>query len=314
MKFKKAVSIFFTLFILAICQAEAQTIHTLKFTNVSDTKSYFHYTGDHFIIISGHRGGATAHFPENCIATFDHTLSHTPAMFEIDPHLTKDSGIVLLHDPQLDRVTTGQGKLNAHTLAEVRSLYLKDADGHATSYHLNTLEEAIHWSKGKTIINLDVKDVPLVMKAELVKKEHAFNYVMFTIHNAKEAKFFYDFDHQSLFSAWILTESAFEDYKAAHIPWSNFLIAYIGPKFTPENKVLMEKLHKLGVMVMIGAAPSYDKLADASQRAEAYRQIINDGADIIESDRPIEVGEAVKQLYPAKSAKYKYWGKLKLKN
>lgn len=49
-------------------------------------------------VISGHRGGATNGYPENCIPTFEHMLAATPAFFEIDPHLTKDSAIVLLYD------------------------------------------------------------------------------------------------------------------------------------------------------------------------------------------------------------------------
>lgn len=299
----------FAFFSISWVPSDGQLLHTLRFKTVQDTKAYFHYTGDGFVIISGHRGGALPGYPENCISTFCHTLSRTSAMFEIDPRLTRDSGIVLVHDASLDRVTTGGGKLNAQTEAEVLKLYLKDADGRPTSNHLNTLDQAIRWSKGKTIINLDVKDVPPGMKARMVKKQHAFCHVIFTVHNAKEAVFFYDFDHRSLFSAWILNEKALEAYQDAGIPWSNFLIAYMGSKFTPENKALTKKLHKLGVMVMIGVGPSDDKLPDAASRAEAYREVVKQGADIIESDRPIEVAKAVAQYYPKKSPKYKYRGR-----
>lgn len=268
--------------------------HYQAFNNVRQTQAYFRYTGEGAPIISGHRGGALPGYPENCIPTFEHTLRATPAMFEIDPHLTRDSGIVLLHDDKLERTTNGHGRLNAHTLAEVRALRLKDLDGRLTPYHLPTLEEAIRWGKGKTLLNLDVKDVPLAMKAELVKKHHAFAYVMFTVHDASEARFFYDFDHRSLFSAWILTREAFDAYAASGVPWANFLIAYIGPKITEENKTLITLLHARGVKVMIGAGPSIDKLPDAGQRAEEYRRLIAEGIDIIESDRPIEVAEALR--------------------
>lgn len=292
-------------------QAHSQSteIHTLTFRNVADTKDYFHYTGNDVPIISGHRGGAAKGYPENCIATFEHTLSITPAIFEIDPHLTKDNAIVLLHDDDLDRTSTGHGKLSDYTFAQVEEFQLKDLAGNVTPYHLTTLAEAIQWSKGKTVINLDVKDVPLSMKAELVKKYNAFHYVMFTVHTAKEAKIFYDYDHRSLFSAFVKTKEALGSYEAAGIPWENVLIAYVGAESTLENRELYDMLHERGVMVMVGAAPIYDKLESPQKRAEAYRKILKDGADIIESDRPTEVAAAIQSMYPKKSPKYEYWKK-----
>src|SRR5882757_361882 len=123
-------------------RAQSSSLHVLTFSNVADSRDYFHYSGRDLPIISGHRGGATTEYPENCLATFKHTLSFTPALFEVDPHLTKDSGIVLLHDATLERMTTGHGKLNDYTVEEVRKLFLKDVEGNVTPYHLSTLDEA----------------------------------------------------------------------------------------------------------------------------------------------------------------------------
>jgi len=214
-------------------------------------------------------------------------------MFEIDPHLTKDSGIVLLHDETLDRITTGHGRLNELTLAEARKLFLKDARGAVTSYHLNTLEEAIKWAKGRAILNLDIKDVPPVMKADLVRRYNAFDYVMFTVHTPQEARFFYDYDHRSRCSAWIMDEKEMKAYEQAGVPWSAIAIAYVGALSKVENKSFYDMLHQRGVLVMVSGAPVYDKEEGAEQRAADYRKIIQDGADVIESDRPIEAAAAV---------------------
>src|SRR6478735_6329129 len=67
------------------------------------------YTGEPLPLVSGHRGGAAVGFPENCIPTFEHTLTNTFAMLEIDPRYTKDGQIVVHHDPTLERTTTGKG-------------------------------------------------------------------------------------------------------------------------------------------------------------------------------------------------------------
>ncbi len=72
------------------------------------------------------------------------------------------------------------------------------------------------------------------------------------------------------------------------------MIAYIGPTIRPENKELYQLLNARGIMCMISAASTYDKLPSQAERAAAYRAIIQDGASILESDRPIEAAEAVR--------------------
>ena len=61
---------------------------------------------------------------------------------------------------------------------------------------------------------------------------------------------------------------------------------------------------------MISTAPSDDKLSTPESRAEAYRMIIRQGVDIIESDRPIEVAEAISSLIPVDSSKGKFFSTL----
>jgi glycerophosphoryl diester phosphodiesterase len=58
---------------------------------------------------------------------------------------------------------------------------------------------------------------------------------------------------------------------------------------------MYELLHARGVRCMISAAPVYDKLPTVQERASAYRKIIAGGADVLESDYPVEVGEALKK-------------------
>jgi glycerophosphoryl diester phosphodiesterase len=90
------------------------------------------------------------------------------------------------------------------------------------------------------------------------------------------------------------------------------MIAYIGPTNKPENKELLDMLHAKGVMCMISAAPSYDKLKDPAERANHYRETFAMGADILESDLPIEVAEAIKSIMPASGIQKKFWGRVKL--
>lgn len=290
--------------------AQHKGLQVIKIKNAQQLHAYFKYTGKDIPLISGHRGGTTKGFPENCIATFENTLRHTPAFFEIDPRLTKDSVIVLMHDATLDRTTTGKGKVADYTWEQLKKLKLKDSDGKVTPYGIPTLDEVIIWSKGKTILNLDIKDVPLEMTAQKLLEHEAFSHVMLTVHTADQAKYYLSQHKDAMFSAFVKTPAALKTYEAAGIPWTQ-VMAYVGPHNKPENKEMYELLHQRGVMCMISAAPTYDKLPRATARETAYRNIILDGADVIESDLPIEAATAIQPLLPAKSAKQHFFGKRK---
>lgn len=282
---------------LLLTTANAQSqMHLLPIHTVADFQAFFHYTPGHAPIISGHRGGTTTGYPENCIATCENTLRHTPAFFEIDPRLTKDSVIVVMHDATLDRTTTGTGKISDYTYAELQKFRLKDPQGNVTEYKIPTLKEMLLWSKGKTILNLDHKDVPLEMTARLLR-ECGNDMIMLTVHNAQQAKFYVEDNPDHMLSAFVLNKKQYDDLVKAGIPWKN-MIAYIGPTNKPENKELFDLLHAHGVMCMISAASSYDKLSDPAARDAHYRETFTQGADILESDLPIEVAQAIKTLRP----------------
>ncbi len=271
----------------------AQSLHRLPIRTVQDLHAFFNWTGKKTPIVSGHRGGMVKGFPENSLATFENTLKHTPAFFETDPRLTKDSVIVLLHDATLDRTTTGTGKLSDYTWEELKKLRLKDTEGNVTEHRIPTLEEAIEWARGKTVLNLDRKDVPFAMTAALIRKHKADAFMMLTVHAPEQARYYYDDNKDRMFSVFIKSRQELEAYEKAGIPAAN-MIAYIGPTVKPENKELYQLLNARGIMCMISAASSYDKLPGEEERAKAYRAIINDGASILESDRPVEVAEALK--------------------
>jgi len=286
---------------------QSKKINVLNINTPQQLQQYFKYTGQDIPLISGHRGGPDKGAPENSLEAFEHTLQFAPTTFEIDPRLTKDSVVVLLHDDTLDRTTTGKGKLNNYTWEEVKKLKLKDVDGNVTPYRIPTLEEAIIWAKGRTVLILDKKDVPMETTAKLIKKHHAEAWVMITVHNAKQAKFYYEDNKDVMFEAFVKTKKAMEEYEQAGIPWQQ-IMAYVGPEDKPENKELFDLLHQRGVMCMISTAPTYDKLPTIEERAKAYAQIIKSGADVIEADRAIEAAAAVKHLAPVKSDKVKFFG------
>lgn len=282
------------------CQGSGETesaLHVINLETPEEAHAFLRFTSGRTPVIAGHRGTVEDGFPENSIEGMEHTLKSTQAIFEIDPRLTADSVVVLMHDATLDRTTTGSGNIADHTYAELRELYLKDSVGNATPYRIPTLEAAIEWARGKTILNLDQKGVPYPMVADLIRKHRAEAFVMITTHSAEHARFYLERNPKQIFSAHIKTREQFDEYEKAGIPF-NQLMAYIGPRIKEENQELYNLLHAKGAMAMISSASSYDKLPTQEARKEKYQAIIRDGASVLETDFPIEAAEALRGMHP----------------
>jgi glycerophosphoryl diester phosphodiesterase len=76
--------------------------------------------------IVAHRGGA-ALWPENGLAAFRGALALGVDAVELDVHQTRDGEVVVLHDPTLDRTTTGRGPVSERTWAELATVALRGA-------------------------------------------------------------------------------------------------------------------------------------------------------------------------------------------
>jgi glycerophosphoryl diester phosphodiesterase len=212
-----------------------------------------------------------------------------------------------MHDATLNRTTNAEGKLADYTWNELQQFNLVDHKGKATAYKIPSLEHVIEWARGKTILNLDKKDVPLEMTADLLEKTDALAHVMLTVHHPSEARYYLNRNKDFMFSAFIRTKEEFEVYESEKIPWKQDM-AYVGPLSKLENRELYDMLHKRGVMVMVSAASSYDKLENSEERTKAYTKVFEDGADVLESDLPIDVAGAIRGLLPKNSPNGKYFG------
>lgn len=281
-------------FIFLIQGCGIQKERTLSsISSAKQLHQYFSYTKGAAPMISGHRGGVLPGFPENSIEAMEHTLSYTEAFFEIDPRLTKDSVVILMHDATLDRTTTASGKVADYTWEELKSVKLKDLNGATTSFSIPTLSETMEWARGKTVLNLDHKDVPFEKIADLIEAHKASFYVMLTVHSPEHARFYLNRFPDAMFSAHIKDPETFLLYEEANIPWSQ-MIAYIGSLNVPQNQTMLNLLQNKGVKVMVSTSPSADKLPTKEERAQAYREFLATGPDILESDFPLEVVNAIK--------------------
>lgn len=140
------------------------------------------------VVLSAHRGGPVPGFPENALETMDHTVSQVPAILEIDVERTADGVLVLMHDPELERTTTGQGKVGEMKLADLSNLRLVDNQAAPTDFLIPTLDAALAWSKGRAMLVLDRKGATTYEDLVAATMEHeAFGRVLFATYSLDDA-------------------------------------------------------------------------------------------------------------------------------
>ncbi|MDR0833673.1 MAG: glycerophosphodiester phosphodiesterase family protein [Candidatus Symbiothrix sp.] len=297
----KQITFFCSIMLASCCFAfcmcsGGHPLHTVDIRSLSDLQEFFRYAPEKDIIISGHRGGMIEGYPENCIASCEKTLSLMPSFFEIDPRLTKDSVLVLMHDETIDRTTTGTGKVSDYTYAELQQFYLKDRQGNVTPYKILSLDEMLEWGNGKTAFNFDNKGVPWQLYSDNLKgKWSKYPNIMLSVRSLEECLFYYERNDNVMFCCEISNREMYEAYKNAGIPW-NRLMAYVKYTMDPAQQEVYDLLHSHGVMCMTSIPSTADKIKPLEVRLEAYKKELSVNPDIIETDYPADfVGLSVKK-------------------
>lgn len=109
------------------------------------------------VIVASHRGD-WRNFSENTLEGLDGAVAMGVDIVELDLQMTKDSVIIVMHDPKIDRTTTGKGKISELTLDSIRKVKLKNGCAIRTQQRVPTLEEYLNHAKGKVMLNLDKAD------------------------------------------------------------------------------------------------------------------------------------------------------------
>ncbi|WP_343343613.1 glycerophosphodiester phosphodiesterase family protein [Sphingomicrobium sp. XHP0239] len=241
-------------------------------------------------IVSAHRGGPMAGYPENALETMAARLAEAPMMLEIDVRQTADGTYVLFHDDDLDQDTDGTGPLASRSLAELETVRY-DIGG----YGISTLEEVLDWSKGRAILQLDVKrGVAFEPLLDWLEARGAQDRALVITYNADDAVTVAQ-NSDLLISASINTEDDLAAYEASGVP-SDRMTAWTG--LQAPRPALWRYLGESGISANYG---TYATLDEQDGSAEAYAALASAGLHILSSDRPTFAYEALQrqQDFPA---------------
>jgi len=128
-------------------------------------------------IITAHRGGSEAKFPENSLSAIKNTIEKGKAdRIEIDIHQTKDNVLVVMHDKSINRTTTGKGMIKNMLYQELREYHLR---GSYDKEEIPSFEDVIKTINGKCKLLIELKYghsfYPNIEKrtVEMIKKYNA---------------------------------------------------------------------------------------------------------------------------------------------
>ena len=303
---------------LLVALQTAQAQHYIKVKNVKHLYRFFERTPDRIPLVSAHRGGPSDGYPENCIATFQQVVNTHPALIECDIRQTKDQRLVMMHDRTLDRTTNGTGRINSYSLAELKKLRLKDNRGKLTPYQIPTLKEVLLWTKGKTILTLDIKPgVNAQQLVKLIRKTRTEAYVVLIMYRLQDMAKYHALYPKLMLSVSLRKPEDIEAIKKSGIPLRQ-VMAFVGVgkykknaegKFSIRlNTGVIKAAHQHKITCTVGTMFNLDKVGKSNP--DIYKKIVTEfEGDVLTTDEPKIAYEAIKKAMPKKSSKQKYYKK-----
>lgn len=171
-----------------------------------------------------HRG-ASAYEPENTLRAFARAIDMGATLIELDVHLSRDGHLVVIHDADLARTTTGTGRVSDLTLEEIQRF---DA---GLGEHVPTLAEVIDRVRGQVQLYIELKgqQTPAAVVTTLQAKDFVEQAIVGSFYPwlPQKAKFLEPALRTSVLVAWRDRHADFVDWALAvnanfvHLCWEH---------------------------------------------------------------------------------------------
>ena len=258
------------------------SVHYRDYDSAAALASALRWTESAPVLVSAHRGGPQRALPENALETFEYALNHAPALIETDVRRTADGVLVLMHDETLDRTTTGTGRVDETSFAQIRRLRLVTEDSLVTTFRVPTLLEALAWADGRAVLLLDVKpDVPYEDLVAAIRQHDADDRVAVITYSLADHERLFALAPDLVVSATAETPADVDALLASPIDPSR-VIAWAG--VGPPDPSVVARLHAAGIRAQAGAFGAIDGAAAAASSPAPYDAILATGADVISTD------------------------------
>jgi glycerophosphoryl diester phosphodiesterase len=232
------------------------------------------------VLAISHRG-EHLHHPENTMPAFTEAVRLGADYIEVDVRTTADGKLVLSHDADVSRCTSGTGEVSKMTFDQIRALDagIKKAPEFAGT-KVPTFDEVLDYARGKINIYVDVKQVSAKdLVAHLVDHGMADHVVIYSGRITKDL-------HELNPKLKIMPEASTVELVQMAIPQVHPPVwAFGAGDWKPE---IIKLAKDSGAEVYVDRQGS-----DKTDSPEGWQAAIDMGADGIQSDRP---GELVQYL------------------
>ena len=233
------------------------------------------------VLVASHRALHHEH-PENSIPAVQAAIDQGVHIVEIDVRVTKDGMPVIMHDQTIDRTTNGHGDIETLTYPELQKLFLLHK-GKSTSDKIPTLEEVLRMTRGKILVDLDMKTDKVDKVLEVVEKTEAQEHV-----------FFFDSDFnvleqvQQASSDYMIMPRAYS-YQMADSAIQRFFPQVVHIDFSFYDDQTVELIQSHQARVWINALGKPDDAIKKGKTKKAATALTAHGANIIQTDYPAEL-------------------------
>src|SRR5690606_8127998 len=144
---------------------------------------------------------------------------------------------------------------------ELRKLRLKDTQGNLTDYGIPTLDEALQWAKGKTILVIDAKDVPIEQRVQKILDNKAEANAIVIAYSIEDMKKAYAMSKHIVMEVMMGKKENLAQIEKAGIPMQN-IVGFVSHDL-PVKSDIFDMLHAKGVMGMQGSHRNYERQFNA---------------------------------------------------
>ena len=230
------------------------------------------------LLVAAHRAAHQKH-PENSLEAIQEAIDLGVDLIEIDVRVTTDGKVFLMHDQTIDRTTTGAGDIETMSSTDLAAYKLL-FEGNNAGISIPTLKEALTLTKGKIMVDLDLKTDKIDEVLAVVQEMEVLDEVIFFDSDwkiLKEVK-------EKMPTAYLIPRT----YKAKDIKKAvkqlDPVIVHIDPSFNTQKTAALSE--KFGVRTWINSLGDLDSELSKNPKPELALDLIKHGANTVQTDLP----------------------------
>lgn len=253
-------------------------------------------------MVIGHRGvggdfGTIA--PENSLSAIGAAIVLGLDGVELDVRLTRDEGLVLMHDRDVERTTNGSGLVSDMTQTMLTGLTLNaprlgDGRGDFSCDRVPSLEDALRAIDGRLIALLNTHTDRLDLIAALIERLNLYDSVLIIVSDGTLLRILRS-EHPRVNIAFNVDSQSHFDELLSQEPGHRPQVI-----LAPASEVgaMNSLIHEVGAKSMIDAI-GLDIVASISHDLQGYRDAYESGIDLIQTEYPQLVMESLGRWRPS---------------